>query len=121
MPSSLLSIAESFPFALVDYTMPFAKPGPLIAAGWKTYLHNHPDKQYKAIILDIIKFGAKIGYTGPKQLILSQNLPTANDAPDVLAADLQTQIDCDRVTQIDIIPEFFISSPLGLAPKPKNK
>lgn len=74
MPTSLLSIAELFPFPLVDYTAPLAKPGLLIAAGWKVALQNHPNKQYTATLLDIIKFGAKIGYIGPKQRILSKNL-----------------------------------------------
>lgn len=119
MPSSLSSIAKSFPYPLVDYTAPLVKPGPLIAAGWETALKDHPDKQYRAVILDIIKFGAKIGYTGPKQRILSENLPTANDAPGLIAKDLQTQIEHGRVTQVDYgnLPEFLISSPLGLVPK----
>lgn len=84
-------------------------------------MKDHLDQQYKAVLLDIIKYGAKIGYAGPKQFILSQNLPTANDAPDVLAKDLQTQIEFDRVTQIQNLPEFFISSPLELALKSDRK
>lgn len=82
---------------------------------------DHPDKQYTATILDIIKFGAKIGYVGPKQRILSQNLPTAQNAPDVLTMDLETQLAYDRVTRLDTILEWFISSPLGLVPKSNGK
>lgn len=92
MPSSLTSIAESFPFSLVDYTASLAKLEPLLTAGWEIALRDYPNKQYKATILAIIKFGVKIGYIGPKQLILSQNLPTANEASDVLTKDLETQI-----------------------------
>lgn len=121
MLASLLSIAESFPYALVDYTAPLARPEPLIAAGWEVALRDHPDKQYKAIILDIIKFGAKIGYTGPQQRILSANFPTAQDAPDVLAKDLKTQIELDRVTRVHDIPEFIICLPLGIVPKSGGK
>ena len=121
MPSFLSSIAESFPFPLVDYTRPLANLGPLLAEGWKDALIDHPDRLYVSVILDIIKFGTKIGYTGPKQRILSDNLPTANNAPEILTEDLKMQIECDRVTCIDVLPEFFISSPLGLAPKSNGK
>lgn len=69
------------------------------------------------MIVDIIRFGAKIGYTGPKQRIMSQNLPTADSAPDVLAKDLETQLKYDCVTRMIDVPEFFISLPLGLKPK----
>ena len=84
-------------------------------------MRNHPDKQYKATILDIIKFGVKIGYNGPKQRILSPNLPTAKDAPEVLTMDLETQLAYNCVTRLDAIPEWFISSPLGLVPKSNGK
>lgn len=84
-------------------------------------MQNHPDKQYKMIIGDIIKFGAKIGYTGPKQRILSDNLLTASDAPDILDEDLQAQISADRVTRLDIMPEYLMSSPLGIVPKSNGK
>lgn len=119
MPASLSSIAESFPYPLVDYTKPLADSGPLIAVGWEKALKDHPDKLYRAVILDIIKFGAKIGYMGPKQRILSENLPTANDAPGLLAKDLQVQIKLNRVTQVNQsqLPEFLICSPLGLVEK----
>lgn len=53
--------------------------------------------------------------------ILSDNLPGANDAPTVLSKDLEEQITHNRVTKLDVIPEHFISSPLGLEPKPNGK
>ena len=72
------------------------------------------------MILDIIEFGAKIGYQGPAQQILSENLSSATDAPDIISQDLDNQIKHDRVTKIDILPPQFISSPLGLVPKPNG-
>lgn len=68
-------------------------------------------------ILDIIRFGVRIGYTGPKQRILSCNLPTANNAPEILTQDLEKQITYNRVTRLTTNPAAFISSPLGLEPK----
>ena len=64
-----------------------------------------------------MEFGAKIGYQGPRQRILSANLPTANEAPEVLLQDLHEQQRLNRLTRVNIIPQSFISSPLGLVPK----
>jgi len=33
----------------------------------------------------ILRYGARIGYTGPSQLILSQNLASAHDDPNLIA------------------------------------
>lgn len=94
---------------------------PLKLEGWKKHFSGHPDKIFKQAIFDIIQYGAKIGYTSPDQLILSQNLPTATEAPDIITKDLENQILKDRVTKLDSIPSFpFISSPLGLTPKPNG-
>ena len=119
MLSVLSLIAESFPYLLVDYTSLLEQPEPLLAAEWEAALRNHPDQVYKAVVMDIIRFGAKMGYMGPKQRIISKNLLTANDAPGVLAKNLQTQIECKRVTQVDFdnLSEFLICSPLGLNEK----
>lgn len=38
-----------------------------------------------------------------------------------LSKDLEEQITHNRVTKLDVIPEHFISSPLGLEPKPNGK
>ena len=81
-------------------------------------LSRHPDKVYVHTLLEIIRSGVKIGYTGPPQKIIGPNLPTANDAPDILTQDLDKQIAHNRVTKLDTIPDAFISSPLGLEPKP---
>ncbi len=71
--------------------------------------------------LDIIRYGAQLDYVGPKQKTLSDNLSSANDAPTVLSEDLQPQIRQGRVTKLDVLPEHFISSPLGLEHKHNRK
>lgn len=71
--------------------MPLVVSGPLKREGWRKRLDTHPDRYYVNMILDIIEYGAKIGYQGPLQQILSKNLSSAT-----------------------------ISSPLGLVPKPNG-
>ena len=78
---------------------------------------NHPDRTYTQTIIDIITYGAKVGYTGPHQLIISDNLASANEAPEVLTNDLEEQIASNRLEKVNNIPSCFICSPLGLVPK----
>ena len=105
----------------MDYSTELRESGPLRWEGWKNWLQKHPDHLYREVALDIIRYGARLGYAGPKQKILSDNLSSANDAPTVLSEDLQHQIRQGRVTKLDVLPEHFISSPLGLEPKPNGK
>lgn len=65
--------------------------------------------------------GAKIEYCGPKQKIISGNLPLATNDPDILTADLENQIAADRLTEVSDIGDYFISSLQGLAPKSNSK
>jgi hypothetical protein len=94
--------------------------GPLKATGWERWLRHHPDPGFRNSLLDMIRFGAKIGYTGPAQYILSDNLPTANDDPNTLSSDIQKRAAAKQILLIstDKPPNApFISSPLGLTPK----
>lgn len=85
--------------------------------GWKTWLEKHPDGICQEMVLSIIIRGAKIGYCGPKQKIISGNLPSATNDPNTLTADLENQIAVHRLTEVSKIRDHFISSPLDLAPK----
>lgn len=84
-------ISESFSHNVVDKLEPIQQ-GPLLLEGWKLHLADHPNKPYTQTIFDIITYRAKIGYTGPDQLILSKNLASAEEAPKVLTKDLEHQI-----------------------------
>ena len=97
-----------------------ATPGPLKLDGWKYHLRNHPDSHYCQSIFDIIQSGARIGYTGPRQQILSNNLSSATEDSATLTKDLDEQIAKNRVTPVAIPWENFISYPLGLVTKPNG-
>ena len=89
--------------------------------GWKFWLAQHPDHIYRETIISIILRGARIGYCGPRQKIISANLLSATNDPDTLTADLENQIAADRLTKITEVGDHFICSPLGLAPKSNGK
>lgn len=111
-------ISEGFPYPLLPKdASPLLSKGPLHKDGWERGLEFHPDKYYRETLIQIIEVGVRIGYQGPKVCILSKNLSSAEEDPDTLSKDLETQLQFDRITKIITPMEYFISSPLGLIPK----
>ena len=107
-------------FATSDPHQPALEDSPslLRAKYWRAALTHYPSN-LGDILADIITYGALLGYTGPDVLILSDNLSSAYDAPEVLDNQLDKDLCLGRVcTVLPIQP--FISSPLGLVPKSDN-
>ena len=119
MPSSLVFISEGFPYALYDPAdPPLAYQTPLRVDGWSFWLRSHPDRIFAKSISGILLSGAKIGYRGPQIQHRNTNHQSARSAPDILTADLQKQLQHDRLTQVDPQAEAqYVCSPLGLVPK----
>ena len=59
-------------------------------------------------------YGAKIDYTGPDQFILSNNLASANAAPEMLTMDVEDQRARNRLIEVPTLPARYICSPLCL-------
>ena len=86
--------------------------------GWSHWLKDHPDRNFAKSISAIIRKGAKIGYRGPPLHHRNQNHQSARAAPDILTADLQKQLQYDRLTRVEPQEEAqYVCSPLGLVPK----
>ena len=119
MPSSLLYVSEGFSYALFDLLDPdLPYEGPLRVDGWCFWMKTHPDLTFAKTLAAIIRKGAKIGYQGQILYHDHQNHQSARAAPDLLTADLQKQLQHDRLTQVD--PQTqprYVCSPLGLVPK----
>jgi hypothetical protein len=106
------------PYKLVDKSSsPLKTPGPLHPNAWKRHLTNHPNRQFAETLFDIITYGAKLGYEGPNQMLLSRNLTSVANDPETLSADIEHQVSLGKLGKLDTLPEYFISSPLGLVPK----
>jgi hypothetical protein len=90
-------------------------PSPLSVDGWAVALRGYPGN-LPSIIHDILTFGARIGYTGSQKLMLSENLSSANEDPATITAQLQKDLDLQRVSLHSGVSPFC-SSPLGLVPK----
>jgi hypothetical protein len=100
--------------------VPLRDPDPLKRDDWLDMLRDHSDLAYTRVILDIIQCDAKIEYTDPSQLILSENLTSVNEAPDIITNDVNSQVERSRIAQVNDVPEFFISFSLELVPKPDD-
>jgi Reverse transcriptase (RNA-dependent DNA polymerase) len=104
-------------FQLYDDTNPPLQdsPSPFHLDAWDTLLSHYPGN-LRLILTSILQFGALVGYTGPDRYILSENLISANDAPEVMHDKLMEDLRFRRV--VPTLPQYpFISSPLGFAPK----
>ena len=64
-------------------------------------------------------YGASIGYTGPRAPRFSRNVPTAQDQPNVVTANLMKEVALGRVAGPFPTPPFpnFQVSAIGLVPK----
>ena len=81
-------------------------------------MRNHPDQNFAKSISAILRAGTKIGYRGPQIQHRNPNHQSARSAPEILTADLQKQLQHDRLTQVDPQAEAqYVCSPLGLVPK----
>lgn len=119
MPWSLQCISEGFPYALYDPLDPdLPYQGPLIVDGWSKWLNDHPDLIFAKTISAILRKGAKIGFRGHIPAHRNQNHLSARQAPQILSADLQKQLQQHRLTEVDPQNEpHYVCSPLGLVPK----
>lgn len=82
---SLLHVSDIFSYKPVpDLPIPNPHPGPLVPAARERLLASHPDKLYACTVLQIVQYGARIGYTEPDQLIPGTNLPSGKYSRDSL-------------------------------------
>lgn len=117
--SSLLFVTEGLPYALTsEAEQPLPRVGPLDADRWEWWMRSHPDIRFTSAIGQTIRRGVKIGYQGPEQLQLHLPHLSALQAPHILRADIEKQLQHNRLTVLHKQPkQRHISSPLGLVPK----
>lgn len=90
-------------------------PSPFNIEGWAALLRPYPGP-LPFFLLRILRFGTRIGYTGPEAHILSANLQSALLDTDTIQKKLSEDLSSRRVIRTSAEPPF-ISSPLGLVPK----
>ena len=69
-------------------------------------LLHHPNRNFVNSLINTLKFGARIGYSGPQKARVSCNLISASQHPEVVSSNLSKEIQKGRVAGP------FLSSPL---------
>lgn len=103
---------------LADALQPLLQnsPSPLRPSTWTELLNTY--RGFLQIHLPmILRFGAQLGYNGPKASILSKNLVLALVDTEITIKKLADDLRIGRVEEIAKPTSPFISSPLGLVPK----
>jgi hypothetical protein len=90
-------------------------PSPFHRAIWERRLRHYPD-DLGTLLSESIAFGVQLGYEGPAQRILSNNLTSASLSGEVITQQVSSDLGLGRITPV-VPTEKFISSPLGLVPK----
>lgn len=82
-------------------------------------LSDHPDPTFASTLCGQLRFGAHIGYKGPRIARFSRNLPTALANPTIVTANLEAEVKLGRVAGPFAEPPFpnLQVSPLGIVPK----
>jgi len=94
-------------------------PTPINVDILENFLLDHPNRDFVLRLCSNLRYGADIGYTGPRVLSFSRNLPTALAQPEIVTQNLATEIALGRVAGPFSEPPFpnFQVSPIGLVPK----
>ena len=82
-------------------------------------LCNYPDKVFVRQLIDSLRQGCKIGYTGPQFTYIALNLQSASQQPEVIDATLRDECEAGRILGPFDQPPLpnFRTSGLGLVPK----
>jgi hypothetical protein len=95
-------VSDTFPYNLIytDPPLPVRFPSPLHIAGWSELLSQHHDRLFVDTLLHIIQYGARIGYCGPRQSIISSNLTSATADPSTLSLDIARELSHHRILRV---------------------
>jgi len=95
-------------------------PTPINVEILENFLLDHPIRDFVLRLCSKVhRYGADIGYTGPRVPRFSRHLPTALAQPGIVTQNLATEIALGRVAGPFSQPPFpnFQVSPIGLVPK----
>ena len=90
---------------------------------WWYFLSLYPDPSFRDLLCGIISYGARVGYAGPPVHSVWPNLWSATSSPEVITGSVAEELVLGHVLPLPSEPPGhlpFVSSPLGLVPKPNG-
>ena len=82
-------------------------------------LSQHPDRIFVSNIINSLRYGTHVGYTGPQKPRVSRNLISAIQHPEVVSGNLRKELGLDRVAGPFNSPPLpnLQCHPVGVVPK----
>ena len=82
-------------------------------------LKSHPDKVFVKQLIDSLRFGARIGFTGNQQSRVSPNLISSSEHPEVVSTNIAKEINLGRMAGPFLEPPLpnLQCHPVGVVPK----
>ena len=82
-------------------------------------LSSHPDRNFVNCLLNSLRFGTHIGYTGPHLPRVSRNLISASQHPEVVSHNIDKEVKLGRVAGPFSSPPLPLLQchPIGVVPK----
>ena len=82
-------------------------------------LSLHPDRNFVTSLINGLRYGTHVGYTGPEKSRISRNLISANQHPEVVSSNLSKEINLGRVAGPFNSPPLpnLQCHPVGVVPK----
>ena len=95
---------------------------PLHYCAWENGPKTHPDQDFVKTLLDGIKYGVNVGYTGPRIYRENPNWPSAIKNRDAIEKAIQKDLKLGRKIGPFTVPpcENFIGSPMGAFEKRRS-
>ena len=96
---------------------------PLRHAQFERELSQHPDKARVSKLLHGLRFGVRLGYTGPRQATFARNLPSAHEHPEAIGTELTKECAAGRILgpyPRPPVPRLHCSD-LGAVPKKNGR
>lgn len=93
-------------------------PTPVIPKTLDCYLDGY-DENIRQQLLQGFTEGFRLGYEGPNKNLVSKNLKSANDNPEIISQKMDSEMQANRIAGPFDSPPFptFRTNPLGLVPK----
>ena len=89
--------------------------------GFIDLLDDYPNPMFPKLLVEIIQYGTKIGYTGPLSTrVRTNNLLSASLDPDNITREIVEELSLRRLRKVDQLPTKYYCSPIGLTPKRKE-
>ena len=93
VPMCVASVGDQTPSVSVNNVIKFNNSkSPLHYCAWENGLKTHPDQDFVKTLLDGIKYGVNVGYTGPRSYRENPNWPSAIKNRDAIEKAIQKDL-----------------------------